>query len=168
MNTFSSTNPKLCTKAEIGIIDDDPVVSTFMQALLRRQFPECNVQVIHEPKAPPLLDVYFVDNDFEGRPMATILLTEIRKTNPNAMVVAMSACLEERTLRELMNGGCNAVYDKNHPEDSDTVFEVVRNYLHTLEQVGIKRSPRLAITKTVSSIRDLLSEWNQRLHIANQ
>jgi DNA-binding NarL/FixJ family response regulator len=148
--------------ARIGIIDDDPIAAGCMRARLLQKFSPCSVTVYDEPVVTPTLDVYFVDNDFNGQRMATQLLREIRELNPNALVVAMSSTLEQPTLLALMNGGCNAVYDKNQPHDCDAVFEVIENYLSVLQRLraGHTRNP---FSGVVLSLRELLHEWNSRL-----
>ncbi|MFT5825809.1 MAG: DNA-binding NarL/FixJ family response regulator, partial [Yoonia sp.] len=146
----------------IGIIDDDPIAAGSMRARLLQKFSQCSVTVYDQPIVTPMLDVYCVDNDFNGQPMATTLLREIREQNPNALVVAMSSTLEQPTLLALMNGGCNAVYDKNKPHDCDAAFEVIANYLAVLQRLreGHTRTP---FSGAVLSLRELLHEWNNRL-----
>ncbi|MGB0258145.1 MAG: hypothetical protein ACPGES_05810 [Coraliomargarita sp.] len=160
--TPSATN---IIKARVGIIDDDPIAATVMRARLRILFPECSITIYDKPVVEPHLDVYFVDNDFGGNALATELLREIRKLNPDALVVAMSATLRSHTLKDLMNGGCNAVYDKNQSNTGDPVFEVMANYLKALSQTRSTHT-RTPFTETVLSVRDLLHKWNQRLRRA--
>ncbi len=148
--------------ARIGIIDDDPIAAGCMRARLQQSFPRTSVTIYNQPVVTPTLDIYFVDNDFDGKCMATTLLHEIRELNPNALVVAMSATLEQPTLLELMNGGCNAVYDKNHPHDCGAVFEVIENYLSVLERLRASHT-RNPFGGVVLSLRELLHEWNIRL-----
>lgn len=150
---------------QIGIIDDDPIAATVMRARLRIQFPECSITIYDKPVVEPHLDVYFVDNDFDGSALATELLSEIRKLNPNALVVAMSATLESDTLKALINGGCNAVYDKNQPRNGEPVFEVIGNYFDVLDRLRTAQT-HSPFGRVVISLRDLLHEWNQRLRHA--
>ena len=165
--TRSKNAPKTSSgiKARIGIIDDDPIAATVMRARLRIQFPECTITIYDKPVVEPQLDVYFVDNDFNGSRLATQLLKEIRSLNPNALVVAMSSTLENDTLQELMNGGCNAVYDKNQPGNGEPVFQVIGNYLDVLNRLRTSQT-RTPFSGVVVSLRDLLYEWNQRLRRA--
>lgn len=165
MNTPKSNSSRATisgAQIRIGIIDDDPVVALYMRRRLSMKFPESTVTTYSEPIVTPTLDIYFVDNDFNGQLMATALLSEIRKLNPNALVVAMSSTLDNETLQKLMNGGCNAVYDKNHPHDGEAVFEVVANYVQVLTQVR-KGQTRNPFGRAVTSLSELLKQWNQRL-----
>lgn len=162
MLSIKSAPSRPSAQIKIGIIDDDPIAASFMAARLNLKFPESTVNSYSEPIVPPMLDVYFVDNEFNGQRMATKLLREIREMNPHALVVAMSSTLENETLQELINGGCNAVYDKNRPQDSQAIFEVIANYIQVLKQ--IRSSPtRRPFSGVVLSLRQLLQEWNQRL-----
>ena len=168
MEQSPAKKSKRAFRAKIGIIDDDSIVTAIMGARLRSHFPKCSVEIINEPKVPPMLDIYFVDNDFGGEFLATQILTDIRRLNPEALVVAISGSLKERTLRDLMNGGCNAVYDKNHPEDLAAIFQILQNYLGALAANHDARGSRSPFADTVESIRALLSEWNQRLDPKNR
>lgn len=162
MLSIKSAPSRPSTKIKIGIIDDDPIAASFMAARLKLKFPESTVSSYAEPVVTPMLDVYFVDNDFNGQRMATTLLREIREVNPHALVVAMSSTLENETLQELMNGGCNAVYDKKRPQDGEAMFEVVGNYLQVLKQIRSNQTRR-PFSGAVLSLHQLLQEWNQRL-----
>ncbi len=150
------------TRPTIGIIDDDPIAATVMRARLAIQFPQCAIEIYDQPIVTPMLNVYFIDNDFNGHRLATKLLKEIRQTNPNALVVAMSSTLENDTLKALINGGCNAVYDKNQPSNCDPVFEVIGNYINVLEQLEVMQQ-RNRFSSIAQSLRGLLQEWNTRL-----
>lgn len=162
--TPNAPKPKIkCnTSYQIGIIDDDPIAANFMRARLKNNFPTTSIAVSTDPVIPPMLDVYFVDNDFGGQALATALLQEIRELYPNSLVVVMSSTLEKEMLQNLMNGGCNAVYDKNRPDQSESVFEVVRNYLQVLEQVRASHMQN-SFAAAFIALRELLHEWNQRL-----
>lgn len=146
----------------IGIIDDDPIAALSMRHRLNLKFPECTVNTYLEPIVTPMLDIYFVDNDFNGQAMATALLREIRELNPNALVVVMSSTLDNETLQKLMNGGCNAVYDKARPHDGEAVFDVIANYMQVLTQIR-KSQTRNPFGRAITSLSELLKQWNQRL-----
>lgn len=151
---------------KIGIIDDDPIASICMSARLQTKFPKCTIDVYREPEVVPMLDAYFVDNDFNGQEMAINLLKGIRQQNPNALVIVMSSKLCNKTLKELMNGGCNAVYDKKNPQESEIVFEVLENYLQVV--TSLKQSdPKKPLGGILVSIKELLHEWNARLNKAS-
>lgn len=168
MNTLKNTSSReklSIAEVNIGIIDDDPIAALYMHRRLTMNFPESNVSTYLEPDIKQELDIYFVDNDFNGHPMAATLLQEIRKLNPNALVVAMSSTLDNQTLQKLMNGGCNAVYDKTRPHEGEAVFEVVSNYMRVMEQTR-KGQTCNRFSRAASSLCELLRQWNQRLSSA--
>jgi DNA-binding NarL/FixJ family response regulator len=144
------------------IIDDDPVVSKVMEARLLAQFPHSEITSTTDPVVTPDYHVYFVDNDFGGTKLATLLLRQIRELNPNALVIAMSSSLDQPALESLMNGGCNAIYNKNCPEQADEVFEVIENYTNIIrnKQSLNNRTPLRGI---IHSLQALIQQWNQRL-----
>ncbi|MFQ3224704.1 MAG: DNA-binding NarL/FixJ family response regulator [Lentimonas sp.] len=136
----------------IGIIDSDRFAATVMRARLRMRFPGSDITIYKAPVLDRRLDVYFVDYDFHGSPRATQLLAQIRKMNPNALVVAMSSTLDNDTLKNVMDGGCDAFYDKNKPVNSEPVFEVIGNYLNVLNRPR-SRQIRSPFTGTLNSFR---------------
>jgi len=150
-------------KARFLIVDDDQVVTSFFRAHLGCHFPKALVEVENRPWIAPGYDVYFVDNDFGGKRMATKLISEIREIEPQALVVALSATLELDTLRRLVNLGCNAVYSKRNPDLSSDAREVIANYLSVVERKHALGTRRSRFTSTVASLFDLLAEWNKRL-----
>jgi len=148
--------PKLC------IMDDDPVFTSMLKAQLENHFSDIIIDQTNDPIVVPDYNVYCIDNDFRGKKISCDLLRHIRSYNPNALVVACSSTLDDYTLRHLMNGGCNAVYDKNSPDESQEAFSVIENYLRILEQhVTINRGK--PVRTIIQSLQNLLSEWNRRL-----
>ena len=149
-----------CVTLHISIIDDDPIASAVMKTRLTNQFPNSEIKTSKEPIVMPDCDVYFVDNDFGGKSLANVLLRQIRELNPNALVVAMSSTLDQDELEALINGGCNAIYNKNRAAQSKEVFEVVENYMNALKKQASNRKP---IRGIIHSIHDLIEQWNRRL-----
>jgi DNA-binding NarL/FixJ family response regulator len=90
------------------------------------------------------------------------LLRKIRQVSPNALVVALSNTLDLETMEQLMNGGCNAVYNKRFPERSADARAVIRNYLEIVSGLKAGRAPG-KITDVARSLRQLVSEMNKRL-----
>ncbi len=153
--------PDLCDSAycpRVGIIDDDSVAAALMRARIQLRFPACRVSIFTKPIAPPDLDIYFVENHFDGQPMALSLLKEIRSVNPDAPVIVFSAGLDPASIRELGRSGCDAFYDKNEPRKSEAAFDVVERYIkrHRMVQTAM---PDKAIRQDKSFFRDLLHQW---------
>ncbi len=166
MNT-KNTSPKKPVisptfQASFQIIDDDRISSVMMKTRLESQFPGIEIQLSNNPIILPNYDVYLIDNDFEGESLATTLLREIREINPNALVVAMSSTLDQSELECLVNGGCNAVYNKTRPTDSKPVFEVIENYLNVLQKLKKAKNGQ-SVSRVINSLQELIEQWNQRL-----
>ncbi|MEX0326957.1 MAG: response regulator [Puniceicoccaceae bacterium] len=144
------------------ILDDDPIVARMMRVHLLNAFPEAEVDICLEAMVPPEYDIYFLDNDFNGRLMGLRLLRNIRQISPHALVVALSNTLDMETMEQLMNGGCNAVYNKRYPERSRDARDVIRNYLDIVKKLKSGRASG-KITDVARSLKQLVSEMNKRL-----
>jgi DNA-binding NarL/FixJ family response regulator len=149
-------------KPRILIVDDDPIVTAVIQQHLRKHYVEAEVCFTNEPVIRPGFDIYFLDNDFGGAAMANRLLRQIRELSPQALVVALSNTLDLPVLQDLMNGGCNVVYDKRYPAESKEAREVINNYLKILED-RYNSSSRASLVNLVGSLKQLLGAWNSRL-----
>ena len=147
-------------KYKVGIIDDDPLICDVVSSVLRSNFEDIEVYIYNEPVVSPTLDIYIIDNQFDGECYIKGLLKEIRSCNPNALVVAMSATLDFDVLRELMNSGCNAAWNKNW-DQSEEILNIIKTYIHTLERAKTKQSK--GMKGAFDSLTDLLTQWNERL-----
>lgn len=147
---------------KIIIIDDDPIIAAVMKHHLKGNFPNAYISSTNEPVIRPGYDIYFLDNDFGGTLLAKSLLREIRELSPHSLVVALSNTLDVAVMQDLMNGGCNVVYNKKNPADSSDAREVIHNYISILEErYNQKSSPSLV--SLVGSVKQLLGAWNTRL-----
>jgi DNA-binding NarL/FixJ family response regulator len=107
-------------------------------------------------------DIFFVDNDFQGEPVASKLVSYIRKNHPGSLIVAFSATLDNSTLKELIEAGCNGAYDKSQDRDLKKLHTLVDTYLN---QVYQKSNAKFHFIDTLKSITLLIHEWNKRLHL---
>ena len=144
------------------IIDDDPVIGNVMRARLTAHFPDCEITHTTEPVVAPNYHVYLVDNDFAGERLATHLLRQIRELNPNALVIAMSSSLDQKALEQLMNGGCNAIYNKASQSQAKEIFEVIENYLAIIKNRHLLDTEK-PLRGVIQSLQGLIKQWNQRL-----
>ncbi|MFN3193143.1 MAG: hypothetical protein ACE361_21715 [Aureliella sp.] len=145
------------------IVDDDSDASALLQHRLRRVFPDLQIETRTEPDVTGEFDVYFLDNDFGGVSEAGRLTEAIRSEQPGALVIAFSACLDNRTLRQLVNAECNRVFEKDGDGEFDRLLEIVRHYIQSHHGVSRRAVKSIGLTETISSIADLLREWNRRL-----
>lgn len=149
-------DPAYCPR--VGVINDDPIAAASMRARIQLRFPVCRVSIFNEPIVPPNLDIYFIDNDFDGQPLGKILLKKIRSVAPRAPVIVVSAGLDPATKRELGRSGCDALYDKNEPRKSEAAFDVVEHYIERLHMAQ-SATPKKVSSQRKHFLRDLLHHW---------
>ena len=139
-------------KISAVIIDDDPIVSMYMRARVQNRHKEILIYTQHEPVIIPGMDIYIIDNQFDGEELAPDLVAEIRKTCPNALIIVMSATLTYDLLSSVLNNGCNGIYDKNKPKGNIDVFEMIRSYIESLEhEREVKRIQRNSFVQKLLS-----------------
>lgn len=143
------------------VIDDDPFSRDFLKDFLNEAFPEMIVDTRENPVADGDYDIFFLDNDFDGQPMAGTLARSIRDRTDKGLVIAFSGTLDNEILKDLLNAGCNGVCDKTNPGDLPTVMRVVREFVAELESQSTQGKG--GILGAIRSISSLLSEWNRRL-----
>ncbi|MBC2603338.1 response regulator [Puniceicoccus vermicola] len=144
------------------VIDDDLIVGKVVQRHIQSQFSHAIVDTCSDPVVHPGYDVYFVDNNFNGQEMALNLLRQIRALEPQALVVALSNTLDLDLVSNLVNNGCNVIYDKGDISGSHEARKVITNYLAVCEDYYNNPGKRSA-RSLLSSIKQLLNEWNHRL-----
>lgn len=150
-------------RPKIIVIDDDSIVTGVMRHHLKSNFPEAIIDISNAPVIRPGYDIYFLDNDFGGMALAKRLLQQVREVSPHALVVALSNTLDLDVMRDLVNAGCNIVYDKRYPGEATEARQVIRNYLTILED-KYNRLNRPKLVDLANSIKRLLGEWNTRLN----
>lgn len=151
-------------KPRILLVDDDPMALSFLEFRLRGALPAFECETRTEPNIDGDYDVYFLDNDFQGRRVAAELASRIRREKPLALIIAFSGTLDQQTLKNLINAGCSGACDKSQPGDLDEALKVTKTYLEQLAQQRDREKPqRGGFTEAIRSIRGLLDSWNTRL-----
>lgn len=120
-------------KIRAVIIDDDPIVAMYMRARISVRHKDIIIDTQHDPVIIPGMDIYIIDNEFDGAELAPDLVAEIRKTCPKALIIVMSATLTYDLLSSVLNNGCNGIYDKNKPKGNTDVFEMIGSYIESVE-----------------------------------
>jgi DNA-binding NarL/FixJ family response regulator len=139
------------------LLDDDPWALELLSAHLRARFPDLVLETRTTPEPEGGFDLYLIDNDFGGPPLAGQLARRIRAVSPDALVVAFSATLCPDTLRSLINAGCNGACDKSDPAELQQLLDIVGSFLAARPQ------PRRGLRGAIHDVRALLREWNRRL-----
>lgn len=146
------------------LIDDDPDSSAWLAYMLHQQFPELEIVAREEPDMSGSFDLYFIDNNFHGKNLAAELASSIRATNPPAMILAFSAHLDNKTLKQLLNAGCDGACDKSERSEIEEMMRIVSAYLNRRRTEVEERSTK-GLMGAMYSIRNLLREWNRRLDV---
>ena len=144
------------------VVDDDPDASAWLAYRLNERFPELEIVCRESPDLSGEFDLYFIDNDFHGKSLAADLAAAIRAINPPALIVAFSARLDNKTLKLLVNAGCDGACEKSESQDVELMMRIVTAHLNRRRCETVEQSKSVLIT-AIHSIRSLLREWNRRL-----
>ena len=145
------------------ILDDDAQAADFMKAVFAAELPDLQITTRLEPDISGQFDMYYIDNDFNGRLLATELADNIRASKPDALIIAASSHLDAETLSGLLNRGCNGSWNKSKPEELPKLVEISRRYYQAImERRRMGDAPPGGFINAIHSIRDLLREWNTR------
>jgi len=113
------------------IIDDDVWSLRILMAQLREVMPGIQITARTKPDPSGQFDLYFIDNDFGGIDLAIDLVKQIRTAHPTALIVALSATLDETQRRQLLDSQCNLVCNKAKPIDMKFALHAVVRLAHT-------------------------------------
>jgi DNA-binding LytR/AlgR family response regulator len=148
------------SQPRIAIVDDDPFVATHLTQTILERLPGAEVVGITNPIAPVGFDVYIVDKEFGDADRGFELVRRVKAVAPGSLVIAYSAFLDKEFLRNLLSEACDAAFDKGSLEQLDEMIGLIVEFLDT-SRAGA-RSQR-GFKDTLSSITDLVREWNVRL-----
>lgn len=144
------------------ILDDDPHYAGMLALKLRMQFPELMVSSYNKANLPDGYDIYVLDNDFFGEKCGAQLAEQVRKIAPNSLVIVLSGTLEFSLLKRLVNCHAAGVFDKSNDDDLAHMIGLIEQFL--LRSNALHPSAKVAsMPSTLSSISDLIKEWNKRL-----
>ncbi len=145
------------------LLDDDEYALEFLKAILSDRYPTLSIETRLAPDPTGEFDLYFLDDDFEGLRLAGRLARRIRAQRPNAVILAFSASLDQGTLKELLNAGCNGVCDKKVPADMPLMLDALDRAVGALERERDRPPEVLTGRYLVRTFRELFREWNRRL-----
>jgi DNA-binding NarL/FixJ family response regulator len=145
------------------LLDDDPYALEFLRAVLSERYPGLEIHARSEPDPTGEYDVYLLDDDFEGVRLAGKLARRIRAQRPEALILAFSASLDDKTLKDLLGAGCNGVCDKRVPSDLPEMLEALDRCMGELAREQQRPPSDLSTRYLLNTFRDLFRAWNQRL-----
>ena len=143
------------------LLDDDEYALEYLRAILEERFENLDVEVRLRPDPSGSFDLFFIDDDFDGVRLAGKLARKVRAQDANAIVLAFSASLDESTLKELLNAGCDGVCDKKVPGDMPAMLDAVERAIEAIQKV--RREPARDAVHLFSTLKGLFREWNRRL-----
>jgi len=143
------------------LIDDDIWSLRLLKGMLQQCFPDLRIEARTVANTEGDFDIYFIDNLIGGVERAAELASEIRARRPDALLIAFSATLDQRTLKALLLAGCNGACDKTVRDDLPMTMQVTQHYIEGLLAAPAREGRGLR--SVLNSIRGLLHEWNTRL-----
>lgn len=143
------------------VLDDDLFAARMMQTMLKSFVRDIQVDMRRTPDPKGDYDVYFIDNDFDGVPMAATLAEQIRQKHPHALVIAFSGTLDSSSLKGLIRAGCDGVCDKSHANDLPVAIQLVEKYGQTL--AANRQKGDAGVKSAILSVYGMLKQWNHRL-----
>lgn len=147
------------------ILDDDPWIGELLKAHLERARPAIAAELRAEPDCTGRFDLYFVDNRFGGESLATDLVHEIRRDNPEALIVVFSGKLDRPDLIDLVRADCDLVCEKDAPDALANMLQDVQRLLRTPRRAKHRRR---SLGGTVRGLADLVYQLNSKLSRATR
>lgn len=148
------------------ILDDDRFFLKLLSLRLKRKFPDLVVESRAQPVANGSYDIYILDNDFLGRPLAAELAEDIKRQQSKSIILVLSGTLSKSTLKRLINCGCEGAFDKSIPKEIDALVDSIADYLRSADLTTVEnRRPYSNILDTARAITGLIQDWNRRLEL---
>ncbi|MCR9247380.1 MAG: hypothetical protein NXI31_20310 [bacterium] len=141
------------------ILDDDPWMGELLKTRLEQAIPRLDVTLRTDPDTTGRFDLFVVDNRFDDMAMATALVRDIRRQQPDALIVVFSAELSRGDLIELVSCDCDLVFEKGQPEALRQAIEDIGRLLLNPPRDG---EPRRGISSTIRALADLVYQLNRR------
>lgn len=106
----------------ILLLEDDPDAAAYCQGIVHSHFPAASVEVRARPfvgahEGEPVTDwsLCIFDDDFQGVKYATRIAAQLRATQPQCHLIAISGCYTDLKRQALLGLGCHSVCDKSDP-----------------------------------------------------
>lgn len=115
------------------IVDDDVFAAGMMRAMLA-QVRCLHIEVRETADPTGEYDVFLIDNEFDGIPLAAAMAYRIRRANPRALIIAFSSTLDAATLKGLIRARCDGVCDKSDATDFPAALKLVQRYAEALAE----------------------------------
>ena len=144
------------------LVDDDEHALAHLELLLSSRFPQLDIHTRTDPDVSGGYEFYFIDNDFNGKHLASQLAAHIRQARPQSMIFAFSGVLNVETLKGLINEGCDGVCDKSDPKSWKEILDQIDAKLKQIvDRHAGDRHAFGGIRGSALSIQRLLRHWNR-------
>lgn len=147
----------MVSQVRVLVVDDDDLALGMLKYRLDAAFPDFEIETTTDPSSVGTQDIFLIDNEFDGVALGPTLGREIRRNNPDALVVAFSSTLDKDVLMGLLNSGCDGACDKSDPGEFDRLVDIMRDYSER------RRNERKGVGGVLRSMTELLKMWNSRL-----
>lgn len=139
------------------VVDDDELALDMLKRRLGKSFPDMEIDTTTDPSHVGTHDIFLIDNDFDGVALGPSLGREMRRANPDALIVAFSSTLDADSLKGLLNAGCDGACDKSDPADFERLCEIMQDYMSRA------KTQNKGVGGVLRSMAELLRMWNGRL-----
>lgn len=154
-------NTPTSNRCSVLVVDDDIFSLAMIREELLTGIPGVDVTCRENADLSGDFDVFLIDNDFHGSPLAVSLTEQLRLRCPNALVIVFSSSLTRDCLKALLNAGCDAVAEKAEPRDRAMALDLVKRFIEARA-----RPSTSARVPVLAAAAQLLREWNRRLEIS--
>ncbi len=143
----------------IQIIDDDFWCAEAIKAMLMDIDPGIVFEYSEEPSPVDGCDIYIIDNEFGNKDHAESIVGEVRKNNPEAMIMVCSGTMDRIQYKNVINAGCDIAVEKGNTADRETMMVAIGR------QVLASRSSsrKISLVHVIKDICSIISNWNTRL-----
>lgn len=141
------------------IMDDDPDAIVFMKWFLEEHFPWVRVASGTEAAVVRGFDLYFIDNNFNGKARAVEIVMALRETEKDAMIIVYSATMDAKTFKALLNAGCNGAIEKGNASDMAIMSRMTKEYIEN-KALEAQLDKAHGFRGTMQSMAEMIGKWN--------
>jgi DNA-binding NarL/FixJ family response regulator len=143
----------------IQIIDDDFWCAEAIKAMVMDIDPTIVFEYSEEPSPVHGCDIYIIDNEFGNKDHAESIVREVRKNNPEAMIMVCSGTMDRVRYKNVINAGCDVAVEKGNAADRETMMVAIGRYV----LANRSSTRKVSLVHVMKDICSIISNWNTRL-----
>lgn len=143
----------------IQIIDDDYWCAEAIKAMIMDIDPTIVFEYSEDPSPVHGCDIYIIDNEFGNQDCAESMVREVRRNNPNSMIMVCSGTMDRIRYKEVINAGCDIAVEKGSAADRETMMVSIGRYV----LASRTKNKKVKLIHVMNDIRSIISSWNTRL-----